>query len=130
VGRGARSRRARAPRGPRRSSYASGRSSNEATFLFQLVARAYGSANVHNCSFYCHSASGVALGQVYGPAPPRSGSTISAAPTSCSSRARIREHHRASVPQLVGLRRRGGKVIVVNRCASSGSSASRAVRLA
>ena len=32
----------------------------------QLVARAYGTANVHNCSFYCHQASGVALGQVYG----------------------------------------------------------------
>src|SRR5215470_8123067 len=46
--------------------YASGRSSNEAAFLMQLVARAYGTANIHNCSFYCHSASGVALGRVYG----------------------------------------------------------------
>src|SRR5262245_2189452 len=46
--------------------YASGRSSNEAAFLFQLVARAYGTANINNCSFYCHSASGVALAEVYG----------------------------------------------------------------
>ncbi len=45
--------------------YSSGRSSNEAAFLFQLVARAYGTANVHNCSFYCHNASSVALSQVY-----------------------------------------------------------------
>ena len=42
--------------------YSSGRASNEAAFLLQLVARAYGTANVHNCSFYCHQASGVALG--------------------------------------------------------------------
>src|SRR5262249_58645679 len=46
--------------------YASGRSSNEAAFLMQLVARGYGTANIHNCSFYCHSASGVALGRVFG----------------------------------------------------------------
>src|SRR5262245_50113752 len=46
--------------------YSSGRSSNEAAFLFQLVARAYGTANVHNCSFYCHNAPSVALSKVYG----------------------------------------------------------------
>src|SRR3989304_9316475 len=46
--------------------YSSGRSSNEAAYLFQLVARAYGTANIHNCSFYCHSASGVALSHVVG----------------------------------------------------------------
>ena len=46
--------------------YSSGRSSNEAAFLLQLVARAYGTNNVNNCSYYCHQASGVALGMVYG----------------------------------------------------------------
>ena len=46
--------------------YSSGRSSNEAAFLMQLAARAYGTANIHNCSFYCHNASSVALAQVYG----------------------------------------------------------------
>jgi anaerobic selenocysteine-containing dehydrogenase len=30
--------------------YLSGRSSNEAAFLLQLVARAYGTAHIHNCS--------------------------------------------------------------------------------
>ncbi|MEY4157603.1 MAG: hypothetical protein RL743_98, partial [Actinomycetota bacterium] len=34
--------------------YASGRSSNEAAFLMQVVARAYGTNNVNNCSYYCH----------------------------------------------------------------------------
>src|SRR5690606_10759927 len=42
--------------------YASGRSSNEAAFLLQWLARVYGTNNVHNCSYYCHQASGVGLG--------------------------------------------------------------------
>lgn len=34
--------------------YFSGRSSNEAGFLLQLLARLYGTNNVNNCSYYCH----------------------------------------------------------------------------
>lgn len=41
--------------------YFSGRSSNESAFLLQLLARAYGTNNVNNCSYFCHQASGVAL---------------------------------------------------------------------
>ncbi|MCA9261401.1 MAG: histidine kinase, partial [Planctomycetales bacterium] len=37
--------------------YFSGRSSNEAGFLLQLLARLYGTNNVNNCSYYCHQAS-------------------------------------------------------------------------
>ena len=36
--------------------YFSGRSSNEAGFLLQLVARLYGTNNVNNCSYFCHQA--------------------------------------------------------------------------
>ncbi len=46
--------------------YASGRSSNEAAFLLQTLARAYGARNIHNCSCYCHQASGVALSRMVG----------------------------------------------------------------
>src|SRR5207247_947837 len=46
--------------------YASGRSSNEAGFLLQLFGRLYGTNYVNNCSFYCHQASGVGLGQSLG----------------------------------------------------------------
>ncbi|MFQ5353227.1 MAG: molybdopterin-dependent oxidoreductase, partial [Candidatus Binatia bacterium] len=46
--------------------YSSGRSSNEAAFLMQLVARAWGTNNINNCSYYCHQASGVGLSMVYG----------------------------------------------------------------
>ncbi len=38
--------------------YASGRSSNEAGFVLQLLARLYGTNNVNNCSYYCHQAAG------------------------------------------------------------------------
>ena len=34
--------------------YSSGRSSNEAGFVLQLLARLYGTNNVNNCSYYCH----------------------------------------------------------------------------
>ena len=46
--------------------YFSGRSSNEAGFLLQLLARLYGTNNVNNCSYYCHQASGVGLAAITG----------------------------------------------------------------
>ena len=47
---------------PRKSFfYASGRSSNEASFLLELFAKIIGSNNVITCSNYCHEASGIAL---------------------------------------------------------------------
>ncbi len=41
--------------------YTSGRTSNEAAFLYQLFARAYGTNNLPDCSNMCHESSGVAL---------------------------------------------------------------------
>ncbi|MPZ28070.1 MAG: FdhF/YdeP family oxidoreductase [Micromonosporaceae bacterium] len=41
--------------------YTSGRTSNEAAFLWQLLARAYGTNNLPDCSNMCHESSGVAL---------------------------------------------------------------------
>ncbi|HRG49810.1 MAG TPA: FdhF/YdeP family oxidoreductase [Pseudomonadales bacterium] len=46
--------------------YASGRSSNEAAFLWQLVARSYGCANLPDSSNFCHESSGFALKQSIG----------------------------------------------------------------
>jgi len=46
--------------------YASGRSSNEAGFLLQLLARLFGTNYVNNCSYYCHQASGVGLASSLG----------------------------------------------------------------
>ncbi|WP_375464005.1 FdhF/YdeP family oxidoreductase [uncultured Methylobacterium sp.] len=41
--------------------YTSGRASNEAAYLYQLFARAYGTNNFPDCSNMCHEASGIAL---------------------------------------------------------------------
>ncbi|MGD9584471.1 MAG: molybdopterin-dependent oxidoreductase, partial [Lysobacterales bacterium] len=41
--------------------YTSGRTSNEAAFLYQLFVREFGSNNLPDCSNLCHEASGVAL---------------------------------------------------------------------
>jgi molybdopterin-dependent oxidoreductase alpha subunit len=46
--------------------YFSGRSSNEAGFLLQILARVFGTNHVNNCSYYCHQASGVGLSQTIG----------------------------------------------------------------
>ena len=46
--------------------YFSGRSSIEAGFLLQILARIYGTNNVNNCSYYCHQPSGVGLTQALG----------------------------------------------------------------
>lgn len=41
--------------------YTSGRASNEAAFLYQAFARAYGTNNLPDCSNMCHESSGAAL---------------------------------------------------------------------
>ncbi|MGB0592400.1 MAG: FdhF/YdeP family oxidoreductase [Myxococcota bacterium] len=46
--------------------YTSGRTSNEAAFLYQLFAREYGTNNLPDCSNMCHESSGVGLSEVIG----------------------------------------------------------------
>ncbi|MFT4288025.1 FdhF/YdeP family oxidoreductase [Nocardioides sp.] len=46
--------------------YTSGRVSNEAAFLLQLLARAYGTNNLPDCSNMCHESSGSALTETLG----------------------------------------------------------------
>lgn len=46
--------------------YTSGRASNEAAYLFQLFARAYGTNNFPDCSNMCHEATSVGLPQSIG----------------------------------------------------------------
>jgi len=46
--------------------YTSGRTSNEAAFLYQAFVRAYGTNNLPDCSNMCHESSGKALGQTIG----------------------------------------------------------------
>lgn len=46
--------------------YTSGRTSNEAAFLYQLFVRQYGTNNLPDCSNMCHESSGAALGATLG----------------------------------------------------------------
>ncbi len=95
--------------------YASGRSSNEAAFLLQTLARAYGTKNIHNCSCYCHNASSVALARMLG-----SGTgtvtldDLDRADLVLLAGANPASNHPRLIVKLVELRKRGGTVIVVN----------------
>lgn len=46
--------------------YTSGRTSNEAAFLYQLFVRQYGTNNLPDCSNMCHESSGTALSETVG----------------------------------------------------------------
>ncbi|MEO8042625.1 MAG: FdhF/YdeP family oxidoreductase [Acidobacteriota bacterium] len=46
--------------------YTSGRTSNEAAFLYQLFVRQFGTNNLPDCSNMCHESSGLALGESIG----------------------------------------------------------------
>jgi molybdopterin-dependent oxidoreductase alpha subunit len=46
--------------------YTSGRTSNEAAFLYQLFVRQFGTNNLPDCSNMCHESSGVALNETVG----------------------------------------------------------------
>ncbi|CAN5863519.1 FdhF/YdeP family oxidoreductase [soil metagenome] len=98
--------------------YFSGRSSNEAGFLLQLMARMYGTNNVNNCSFYCHQASGVGLSSVTG-----SGTatvvledieSMGADDVVMIIGANPASNHPRLMTTLMHFKRRGGKVVVVN----------------
>lgn len=95
--------------------YFSGRSSNEAAFLLQLMARLYGTNNVNNCSYYCHQASGVGLGSSLGTGT----ATVTLDDLELADCAMIiganpASNHPRLLTSLMHLRRRGGKVIVIN----------------
>ncbi|MEM9511102.1 MAG: FdhF/YdeP family oxidoreductase [Cyanobacteria bacterium P01_E01_bin.48] len=97
------------------ASYSSGRSSNEAAFLLQLMLRALGSNNLADCSDLCHRASAVGLKAVFGTG------------TSLVSLESLRQsdcvvligsnapaNHPRLLNELIKLRDRGGTVIVIN----------------
>jgi anaerobic selenocysteine-containing dehydrogenase len=46
--------------------YTSGRTSNEAAFLYQLFVRQFGTNNLPDCSNMCHESSGSALSETIG----------------------------------------------------------------
>ncbi|TWT47708.1 FdhF/YdeP family oxidoreductase [Botrimarina hoheduenensis] len=101
--------------------YFSGRSSNEAGFLLQLVARLYGTNNVNNCSYYCHQASGVGLASVTGSG---TATLVLEDLDQCDLVFVIGGNPASNHPRLMrtlmDLRRRGGQVIVINPIRETG----------
>jgi molybdopterin-dependent oxidoreductase alpha subunit len=101
--------------------YFSGRSSNEAGFLLQLLARVYGTNNINNCSYYCHQASGVGLQSSIG-----SGTAtivledLEHADCVFLIGGNPASNHPRLMTSLMHLRRRGGKVIVINPVRETG----------
>ena len=95
--------------------YASGRASNEAAFLLQCFARAWGSNHVNNCSYYCHQASGVGLSRALGTGTGTvSLDDLGKADFVLLIGANPASNHPRLISQLVDLRARGGRVLVVN----------------
>src|SRR5690606_9890890 len=95
--------------------YASGRASNEAGFVLQLLARLYGTNNVNTCSYYRHQATGVGLQNVIGSGT----ATVSLDDLSKCDLifvigANPASNHPRFVHQLKNCRDRGGQVIVIN----------------
>lgn len=101
--------------------YSSGRSSNEAGFVLQLLARAYGTNNVNNCSYYCHQATSVGLKSTIG---------VGTATVELDDLDRCdlvfliganpSSNHPRLMHKLKACRERGGDVIVVNPAREAG----------
>lgn len=95
--------------------YSSGRSSNEAGFILQLLARLYGTNNVNNCSYYCHQATGEGLKNTIG-----SGTAtveledLSGCDLVFIIGANPASNHPRLLHQLKRCRDRGGQVIIIN----------------
>ncbi|MCR6634286.1 FdhF/YdeP family oxidoreductase [Devosia sp.] len=95
--------------------YSSGRSSNEAGFLFQLLARAYGTNNVNNCSYYCHQATSEGLATTIG----KGTATVELEDLTGADLifvigANPSSNHPRFIHMLKNCRERGGQVIVIN----------------
>ena len=101
--------------------YFSGRSSNEAAFLLQLLARLYGTNHVNNCSYYCHQASGVGLKTAVGSGT----ATIQLEDLEKSDCVFViggnpASNHPRLMSSLMKVRRGGGNVIVINPVLETG----------
>ncbi len=97
------------------ASYSSGRSSNEAAYLLQLFMRSLGSNNLADCSDLCHAPSTIGLKKVFG-----SGTSMVSLEDLKHSDCIVLigsnapANHPRLINELIQLRSRGGKVIIIN----------------
>ncbi|MEO1145381.1 MAG: FdhF/YdeP family oxidoreductase [Cyanobacteria bacterium J06638_22] len=97
------------------ASYSSGRSSNEAAYLLQLMIRAMGSNNLADCSDLCHAPSSVSLKTVFGTGTSLvSLESLQQADGVVLIGSNAPANHPRLMNELIKLRDRGGTVIVIN----------------
>lgn len=101
--------------------YTSGRSSNEAAFLYGLFVRAFGTNNMPDCSNMCHESSGVGLSETLGIG---------------KGSVKLEDLHKAEIVMVIGqnpgtnhprmlsaleaCKKNGGKIISINPLAEAG----------
>ncbi|GAA4811524.1 FdhF/YdeP family oxidoreductase [Nocardioides caeni] len=101
--------------------YTSGRVSNEAAFLLQLFARAFGTNNLPDCSNMCHESSGSGLGESLGIGK----GTVSLADLHVADLVVVvgqnpGTNHPRMLSALEQTKRNGGKVVAVNPLPEAG----------
>lgn len=97
------------------ASYSSGRSSNEAAFLLQLMMRTLGSNNLADCSDLCHAPSSFGLKQSLGTnTSVVSLESLKQADCIVLAGSNAAYNHPRLMNELIKLRERSGKVIVIN----------------
>jgi molybdopterin-dependent oxidoreductase alpha subunit len=97
------------------ASYSSGRSSNEAAFLLQLMMRTLGSNNLADCSDLCHAPSTTGLNKMFGTRTSVvSLENLKKADCVVLAGANSSYNHPRLMNELIKLRDRGGKIIVIN----------------
>lgn len=95
--------------------YSSGRSSNEAGFVFQLLARAWGTNNVNNCSYYCHQATSEGMATTIGKSTASVElEDLTGADLIFVIGANPSSNHPRFIHMLKACRDRGGEVIMIN----------------
>ncbi|MEG3861526.1 FdhF/YdeP family oxidoreductase [Microcoleus sp. herbarium12] len=97
------------------ASYSSGRSSNEAAFLLQLMMRAIGSNNLADCSDLCHAPSTTGLNEMFGTRTSVvSLENLKQADCVVLAGANSAYNHPRFMNELIKIRDKGGKIIVIN----------------
>ena len=103
------------------ASYSSGRSSNEAAYLLQLLMRARGSNNLADCSDLCHAPSSVGLTRVFGSGTSNvSLESLRQADGVVLVGSNAPANHPRLMNELIRLRERGGTVVVINPVVEGG----------
>ncbi|MBE9374502.1 FdhF/YdeP family oxidoreductase [Saccharopolyspora sp. HNM0983] len=101
--------------------YTSGRTSNEAAFLYQLLVRSYGTNNLPDCSNMCHESSGSALTETIGIGKGSvSLSDVEHADLVLVVGQNPGTNHPRMLSSLEKVKQRGGKIIAVNPLPETG----------